>query len=177
MKKLSVLVALMLIITVGGVYATWTYFNAINPIVPVEASIRVTLAGTDSTDVAKGIISAVKSLDFAITIDQADSEYNAELNTVGGIDVTYTPHANATESAIPMQFVVSGTLPNGIVIDTTPIILNNGDPISSVTITAAEIADAIDLNGLKLPTVAAYTAFQTALGNGEITITISEATP
>lgn len=174
MKKLSVLVALMLIITVGGVYATWNYARAINPIAPDVESIRVKLADRGETDVAEGVITAVVSQDFAITIDQADNDYNAGLVTNGGITVTYTPHPNAARNAIPMQFAVSGTLPNGIDIDSAPIKLNNGDPISSVTITAAEIAAAIDLNGLQLPTVAAYNAFLTALGDGEITITISE---
>lgn len=174
MKKLSVLVALMLIITVGGVYATWNYARATNPITPGTASIGVKLETITYDDVAEGVITAAKSPDFAITIDQADSEFTAGLVTNGVINVTYTPYDNTVRQEIPMQFEVNGTLPGGIEINSNPIPLNNGRATSSVTITAANIAAAIDLNELKLPTVEAYTAFKNALGNGNITITISE---
>ena len=132
MKQLSVLVALMLIITVGGVYATWTYFNAIKPIDPVEASIRVTLAGTDSTDVAKGIISASVSGDFSLVIDQKEvGGGEATWVTAGKITGTFTPHDNATDdvkaSGIPLQFTLSGAnLPSGLTISTTTATITGG---------------------------------------------------
>lgn len=178
MKKLSVLVALMLITTVGGVYANWIYVRAINSIDPVTASINVKLAQPGETDAPEGTITAEKSDDFSLLIDQKEvGGGEAIWVTMGGIEVTYTPHANAARNAIPMQFALSGTLPDGIEIDLTPIKLKNGDPITSVTITAADIAAAIDLTDLDLPKLEDYNAFATALGNGEITITISEYDP
>lgn len=54
MKKLSVLVALMLIITVGGVYATWNYISAELNAASDAKTIDVVLADDIVEKVAKG---------------------------------------------------------------------------------------------------------------------------
>ena len=181
MKKLSVLVALMLIITVGGVYATWTYAQAIGAVANKQVEVHVKLADiayTVDMNSTKGTIYASVSDDFSLEIDQKDATYDAKWVTDGDITVTFTHAPNATEevqnNGIIMHFSLSGTLPTGVVINTDPITLNNGQPTKLVKISAADIANAISLDGVNLPTEASYDAFMSALGNGDITITISE---
>ena len=100
MKKLSLLVALMLIITVGGVYATWNYSQGsisqtqgfVLPKMEVavpdnpKGTIEVCRDGAGiefDEDIAKTIL-----LENEITIDIALSDGEAEA-TAWGCDLTY----------------------------------------------------------------------------------------
>ncbi len=183
MKKLSVLVALMLIITVGGVYATWNYAYVTGNVDSVSRPITVKLddkvmSGEDSsTD--KGTIS-ITSNNVSLVIDQDKPSYDAKWVTNGGkITGTFTPDDNATDdvknNGIPLQFTLSGTnLPSELTINYAPVNISYDDNDFNWTITAEQIANAISLARVNLPTVEAYNAFADALDNAEFTITISE---
>ena len=101
MKKLSLLVALILLVTVGGVYATWNY--ARNVVDPKQASATVVITGTQSS--TKGTIEITSAPKRVIVDDTGAYDHVAEIwfgdinadsqpvgaDQTGAITVTFTP--------------------------------------------------------------------------------------
>lgn len=197
-KKLGIMAALAMCVTVGGVYAQWSYSQA--PAAGMHGTKAVEIAGV-STSTKTGIIT-VDTTGFSIEIDDTDKDYYGELVFTGVIKVTFTPNpgvdTTVTNSGIPMQVVFSsptlaslqynfanmtaGSGTQVFSIDETPLIYKNGERTKEWTITAAEVAQRFELNGVEggadscvhLPTYEAYTKFKTALGSNDLTITVSE---
>ena len=68
MKKLSVLIALMLCVTIGGVYATWSYAGT-DDIADAFAEAKVTIADVE----LKGANGTYKiESNLVLTVDQAN---------------------------------------------------------------------------------------------------------
>lgn len=109
MKKLSLLVALALLITVGGVYATWSYAGT-NDIADAYTEAKVIMAGVDLTG-ANGTYKVESNL--VLTVDQANEDHEAKLVFSSNNDqpiflrVTFTPATNAPETiklhAVPTE--------------------------------------------------------------------------
>lgn len=185
MKKLSVLVALMLIITVGGVYATWNYAQATGEADAKFTSVSVKLADIDYDEndaEDKGTIS-ITSNNVSLVIDQDKPSYDAKWvpNDDGQITGTFVPAANATDyvkaNGTPLCFKLSGKLHDDITISPNSVDISYDRHDNGTfywTITAAQIANAISLDDVNLPTEQAYKDFMDELGSGEITITIQE---
>ena len=99
MRKLSLLIALMLCVTVGGVYATWMY-SGNTDIVDREAEAMIALAGADFDGAAGNF--AISS-NLKLTIDDTNNDKDAELifaSTDGQpihLTITFTPSANADD--------------------------------------------------------------------------------
>ncbi len=96
MKKLSIIVALILCVTIGGVYATWVYpgnemGQVIQPVsnVMAEANFEGSF-GTYHTE----------SNSLALQIDQAAGSFNTELKYVGELKITFSPHANISPNQL-----------------------------------------------------------------------------
>lgn len=110
MKKLSILIALMLCVTIGGVYATWTYAGT-EDIADSFAEAKVTIADAELTG-ANGTFKIESNL--VLTVDQANEDHEAELVFASTnseaifLTVTFTPAANAPqdikENAVPAEF-------------------------------------------------------------------------
>lgn len=182
MKKLSVLVALILCVTIGGVYATWNYAQG-----NVSSTTKYFDAGTTITDkvvdTAKGTIT-VDTSNLKITIDDSNNDFYGEMTMEGTVSVTFTPNTGADETVasngIALQYALGTT--SGYTYDgndifdvtTTTQTLGTG---KTFTITAAQLENLISLNTLHLPTVEEYQAFKDALHAGAISITVSEVTP
>ena len=100
MKKLSVLIALMLCITITGVYAAWSYAGT-DDIADVFAEAKVTIADVELKG-ANGVYHITSNL--VLTVDQANEEHEAELVFASNNDqpielkVTFTPAANAPQA-------------------------------------------------------------------------------
>ncbi len=185
MKKLSLLIALALILSIGGVYATWNYAqgDAVDVSAYLDRRTMITDAVVDATP--KGTI-AVDTSNFSLTIDDDNNDHVAELIKDGWIDITFTPSAGAdagvAANGIALQYVLSCTGGsfeyNGNHIFTyssDPVILNDRNATKSVRIEAGDID--IALNGsISLPTVADYEAFKRALHSGSLIFTVSEYT-
>ncbi len=93
MKKLSLLVATLLIATIGSVYATWNYSQG--AIASKTAYFDYVTKITDKVvDNAKGVIEITKN-DLAITIDDANNNHYAEWTLTGSLTVKFTPNAGA----------------------------------------------------------------------------------
>ena len=177
MKKLSILVALILCVTVGGVYATWMYpgndiTQVIQPVSNVMAEADFTGSfGTYHTD----------SNSLRLVIDQeSPTSFKTVLKYEGELEVRFTPHENISDAqmAAAMGAVVSVTGSdlqsaeyNGKAIwnlsDTT-IELNedrwtpSGDTTYyTCTISCSELNNIITLaNDFELPTIDDYNSFQ-----------------
>lgn len=180
MKKISILIVLALILTIGGVYATWNYAQGDVQSVDMDAVISLT---DKVVDTPKGEI-AVDMSGLSISIDDANGDYDAELVIDGEILVTFTASdiapADVKANGIKMQYTIAVTTPweyedvQVITVDADPIAINSGAATFTATITADELMDAITLADISLPTVADYDAFALVLQEGEITITVSE---
>ena len=97
MKKLSILIALILCITTGGVYATWYYSGAEN-VADVSEPITINLEDAQTVG-SHGSYTLVKEMNGAQTffrIDQMDSQHTAGLVCAGTIKLVFTPNVHAS---------------------------------------------------------------------------------
>ena len=96
MKKLSLLVALILSVTIGGVYATWYYANSQNEIkhdVSLAVGIDYSFTGTAGT---LQIVVEDTLTPFAVE-PLSSTDYTAQLVTKKDIKLVFTPYANASD--------------------------------------------------------------------------------
>ena len=181
MKKLTVIIALMLVVTIGGVYATWNY--AQGNVAKVDKYLDSVTKITDKVvTTAKGTI-AVDTTGVSIVIDDADNNHVAELYVTGDIVVTFTPNEGADQdvdaNGIALQYQMSNT---GLIYGGNPIFTYNtsvvqidgGAPVLSATIPADSLGLALYDPALTLPNVDTYEAFKAQLHTGSLCFTVSE---
>ena len=95
-KKLSMLAAMALCVTVGGVYATWIYATQAVP--TAYATMSITLTGTSSGGQAGTLTIAGTNVALTIDDDATDAHvHKATLvsNPSGEFKITFTPNTNA----------------------------------------------------------------------------------
>ena len=179
MKKLTVIIALMLVVTIGGVYATWDYAQgavanaekALDGQTTITAKVITTSKGTITIDPSN----------LSIVIDDANHDHIGELTTSGSILVTFTPNTLADPAVrnqgIKMQFkvAVNNLTYNGtpvFTVVTDPVPINGGVSTMSATIPVEDLG--IQLSHLELHTPEEYDDFYQVLHQGNISITVSE---
>lgn len=200
-KKLSVLMALVMVLTVGAVYASWNYSRG--ELAKTDITFNGRMADIVS-GTAKGSITVVEhSNTLTFKIDDPDaSDYVAVLVPDGSVTVQFKANAGADNAVLTQGIKLQATItiagdktpysytPNG---ESTPqsitifapkadnvIDLNGGNkvlPNTNIVISAADIASAIDFCGgasVVLDTYEENLAFEKALGTYTITVTISE---
>lgn len=109
MKKLSLLISLLMCVTIGGVYAVWSYAGT-NDIADGFAEAKVTIADAELTG-ANGTYAITSNL--VLTVDQANEKHEAKLVFASNdgndihLTVTFTPSAQAPqtikENAVPSE--------------------------------------------------------------------------
>lgn len=199
MKKLSLLIAMILCVTIGGVYATWTYSQG--TAATRDAYLDDVTKITDKTVAnAKGVISVDKT-GLTITIDDANDDHVAECTIDGALVVKFKPNkgadADVFKNGVTLQYKLSVENTwkyNDVLIfnvDTTAVTL--GTPTKTGSGENVEFTWTIsdeDLNSriafytneagtsedgaLSLTSVQLYEAFKKALHNGSICVTVSE---
>ena len=122
MKKLSAIIAMVVCLTIGGVYATWSYAED-KDIYDAYTEIKVSLEDSVNTGAA-GTFTIQSNL--VLTVDQANDDHDAKLVFKSNNDkeiylkVTFTPSSSAAASvkengvpselywgvSTPMQFKV-----------------------------------------------------------------------
>ena len=111
MKKFTILVALILCVTIGGVYATWTYQGG--EVSPLHHHFSVYMGQVDN-DEAKGILKTVTNA-LNIRLDDANKDYVAEAFVHGYIEFVFAPKANATDdvrnNGINLNYTLEQTNP------------------------------------------------------------------
>lgn len=195
MKKISILIVLMLMITIGGVYATWTYTQTTDV---ADEAVNMAMNLTDVVYAGSYGTYKVDRTSVELTIDpKTGTTHTTALQITGNIVVTFTPATHAPveikEDGVDSTFTI--TLSNNSwtfdddTEDETParniITLNhNGahkiawtkqaDGTFTYTISAAELAEHIVLTEFVLDTKAKYDLFNAALANGQIIFTVSD---
>lgn len=188
MRRLSVLVMLIVCVTVGSVYAAWTYKGTTVSAADKTLSHGLTTA-TTAGDV--GLFEIVAN-NVDISIDQmAEGNYEAQLKITGEVSVHFTPYQNAgvdediLKNGVPAvakiylknaesnlfegkQIYVAST--EGLDLEWTP----EGDAFHA-TITAEQIASMLSISdGIVLDTYAKYQQFHALEENITITLQVSQ---
>lgn len=193
MKKLSVLIALMLCVTIGGVYATWTYTQTTD-VADESVGAAMNLTGVAYAG-SYGTYEIDKST-LALTIDpKSGTTHTTSLQVAGEIVVTFTP-ANVApveikEEGVPTQFSFSlsnsdwtfdddhgGGAKNIIALNHTGmhnvIWTPNADGTFTFTLSAAQIAEHLGLTEFVLDTKTLYDAYTVALQQGQIIFGVTD---
>lgn len=188
MKKLSLLIALALIVTIGGVYASWVYIKN-DDVADITGAKAITM--TEATfDGNYGTFGADLS-NLSLKVDpKPNTSHVTSLVISGSIKITFTPNANADET-IKTQGLPNSTFKfslsnpdwkyNGediLTIDTEVHDIVWGGPdengVFTYEITAEALEDYITLTEFTLDTKSDYDAYDAVLTNGQIVISISD---
>ena len=189
MKRLSLIIALALVVTIGGVFAVWHYDRGE---VSLEISRSATMAAIQS-DTSKGVIAIVDSEpnNLKFLVDDIDTkDYIAALVPSGSITVKFSPAANADQVVINNGIKMKATVTlQGekhqydskdifTVKATNSFELNNGVATKdNVVITAEQIANCLTfVDGVVLDSYEDNVAFENAMKTYTIVVTISEIT-
>lgn len=192
MKKLSLIIALALLVTIGSVYANWIY-NDHTDVADITGSRAITM--TPATfDGGLGTYS-VTTAGLTMKIDPKEgTSHTTSLLVDGEIVVTFTPSAYASNdiknNAVPTKAIFR--LPSSLAsvndwqydgkniftsIDSTPIDLvwnKQADGTFTASISADQVASKLILNEIELDTKAAYDAYDDALELGQIVVAITD---
>ena len=189
MKKLSLLIALCMLLTIGGVYATWTYTQ--NTDVADEA-VNMNL---NLTDVAYSGSYGTYKVDvsgLSLSIDpKVGTTHTTALYATGNIVITFTPNSVAPtevkENGVATTYAFSLANPNWQYEGQNIVAVNhtenhnvtwqdNGDGTFSFTISADEFMEHVALTEFELDTKVKYDAYNAVLGTGSIVIAVSDGT-
>lgn len=199
--KLAFLALLSTIVTVGGVYATWTFAEG-----NTAASHTTTTVGMTGVNAAteKGSLSVMAST-YKALIDDSDNNHLPDLKTEGVVTITFTPSASASEEVktqgIDVKFVITyvantggpatleewkydGTQIFDITYTTaTPYHLDKEDAVLSGgvftwTINSADVGIVLHENfdDKLIDTLDDYNALSTELNKGHFQLTVEECT-
>lgn len=185
MKRLGAIIAIALVLTIGGVYATFEYAQGGVVSLENETISKELIGMTDTT--AKGTIT-IKSNDFKITVD----DFNHNLHTAGRFENKTTINFN------PAPLADADVRANGIKLKLTIAVTGNEyddgekhklfniseEALNGVTLNGGakingdyeiNFADYITVTDIYLSTPEKYTAYSEAFNGTTITFTISEA--
>lgn len=171
-KRISILATVALCITMGSVYATWTYAQKeANGL--TDVSINKTLESESL--VAKGDVTLIENT-LELTVDKKSDSYQAELKFDGYIEIAFAPHGFATVTEINLQYEITGE--NLLYQGTTNIFnLPAVQELGTGKTWKIECKDlGITMGDITLPTYDDYTAFKTAFEAVSLKITFSEVT-
>ena len=193
MKKLSLLIALMLCITIGGVYATWTYTQTTDV---ADESVGAAMNLTGVAYAGSYGTYEINRSTLALTIDpKAGTTHNTALQVAGEIVVTFTPSNVAPveikEGGVPTDFSFTLSNDNWTFDDghgagaKEVISLNHvgshevawvpaADGTFTFTLSAAQIAEHLNLTEFVLDTKTLYDAYTVALRAGQIVFSVTD---
>lgn len=187
MKRLGAIIAIALVLTIGGVYAAFNY--AQGGVVSVENEmISKELAGM-TTDTPKGTITIKEDSNFKITVDDLGGNLHTKGRFEGKTTIKFTPaplaDADVRANGIKLKLTITVT-GNEYVDGGTPYKLFNisEEALAGVTLNGgAEINGDFEIDFTKYITVTdiylstpeKYTAYSEAFNATTITFTISEA--
>ena len=200
MKKIALLIAIALVISVGGVYATWSYSTLDVETFTNPISDKLSITTINTVDSTKGILSAPNSLALTIDDDNGDHkpDWDADIASSAGIlTVKFTPNTGAS----PTKFKYYITLDNykftctehgevsifnptdaddsvaGMQILSGELDFTGGRDAVSVDYTAAQIQEKLNLNTtITLDSIQEYNTYSEAVGYVTLVLNIVEIT-
>ena len=193
MKKITALILLAVIMTIGGVFATWTYAQGNLQQKNVYIKSQIKMADISNSN-AKGTIDVDLS-NVTVIVDDTDDvdtvgDHHAVLKVAGTITFTFTPAVGADSTVstqgIAMRYKVANSDTHVVYTDVNGedkqiitvasgewVNLNGGNRTFSATINAEDLGLALG-GDFYLPTYADFTAFQQKLNSMSIMITVEE---
>lgn len=202
MKKISLLILLALCVTVGGVYASWTYAEVATD---VKTNTETALKVTDPiTNTARGVIDIHNTLSLAI--DDNSGNYKPEWDDAvtsangGNVIINFTPNPGinpGTDGKIIIKYSFAISEGNSYTAhdgETYPIfnytapgtdatvfiekeVEVSATEKTSITITFDEVIAALNVNGeFTVPTYEDYQDYVTAVNATKLTLTVTEVT-
>lgn len=193
MKKFSILIALCILLTVGGVYATWIYSG--NQIDAQTEPFVSKMGGIDHEGNSGSYSFTENSLDFAVEPDSQDTKITTIVWGTGSMTLVFTPKGDiaddmltkALNATITVELASStaGTYKGTTVYTITPgfaIELTEADWTShnsgeyyTYTITAAKVEDAISIGAFHLPTQDEYEEFKAVIQDVKFRVKVAPA--
>ena len=192
MTKLGLIILMALVLTVGGVYATFNY--AQGEVVSKNTTLNKSLA-TAKTESAKGEI-AIDVEGFLLKIDDTGTNLKTGLDAQGSVTITFTPATGADGSVVAdgvnlkleISFTNNTYTQNGVDYQvfkttdkynaTTGVVLGTGTKNGDKFEYTVSLGQYFTVSEIPLPTLADYNAFHTWFfaesGNAVVTITVSE---
>lgn len=153
MKKFTMLVALILCVTIGGVYATWTYQGG--EVQQLHQHFNVYMGAVDN-DEAKGVLKTVMNA-LSIKLDDADNNYVAEAVVEGYIEFVFAPKTNASdavrEHGIDLTYVLE---------QTNPAFVFEGANVFTITDGTGDLGKGVKITADNASTLSAYNTDLTA---------------
>ena len=187
MKKISLLIALCMILTIGGVYATWTYTQSTDI---ADESVNMSLNLTNVTFVGTYGTYEIDQSGLKMTIDpKPGTAHTTALTIDGDLVIKFTPNTYAPEEikegAISSTYAFSLSNASWTYAGKNIVTLNHtekhnitwtpqSDGTFTFTLTAADLANHISLTELSLDTKTEYDAYNSVLGQGAIVLTVSD---
>ena len=114
MKKFTVLVALILCVAIGGVYAAWIYPNLDNNIT-LDRNITVQLSAADTTN-DKGVLGPLTTNSgMSFFLDDLNHDYLPDVKLSGFFEFLFTPDADLpaeSRKPINLKYTLSFTPEN-----------------------------------------------------------------
>lgn len=184
MKKIGIIVALALIVTIAGTYATWSYTTGATNVDSKDLTgISIAITDKEIQTADGGTITVTKSDNLKIEVDD-DGSHNAKLVFTGSITVTYTNSSadvnglvlNCTSTAPSNSYKGSPIFIAGSLNSVREIGANESGAYAKWVIEGDDLAQLFKLNGtVTAATVNDYDTLKTALEGATYSITVSAA--
>lgn len=187
MKKFSLLIAIAMLLSIGGVYATWVYSQS-SDVADITGAKAITL--TEATFTGTYGTYAVDTSGLSMLVDPKEgTAHTTALKIEGNLVITFTPNTYAPDevkaNGVPTTYKFGLSNPSWQY-DGQPIMTlghsgeahdimwtKEGD-IFKYTINAASLAEHLLLIEFTLDTKADYDAYDSVLTTGQVTISISD---
>ena len=98
MKKLSLLIALCILLTIGGVYATWIYSG--NQIDAQTTPFVSKMGGLDHEGNSGSYTFIENSLEFSVEPDAQDTKITTIVWTEGTVKLVFTPKGDINDTML-----------------------------------------------------------------------------
>ena len=191
MKKLSLLIALCMLLTIGGVYATWVYSGSqIDP----QTEPFVSKMGTLDHEGNAGLYTfSDNSIDFSVEPDDQATKITTIVWGTGTITLTFTAKGDISDEnltkalnatlTVEQASATLGTYNSSTIytVNAFSIVLDSSDwtdvggGVYTYTINASDLNGSISIGSFHLPTEDEYTDFKAAIQDVKFRVKVTPA--
>ena len=193
MKKFGILIALCVLLTVGGVYATWIYSG--NQIDAQTEPFVSKMGGLDHEGNSGSYSFTNNSLDFAVEPDTQETKITTIVWGTGSMQRVLTPKTDINDAMLQKALNATITVelasstageykgetvytidPNfAVTLTADDWTSHNDGEYFTYTITADTIKDAISIGSFHLPSEDDYTEFKSVIQDVKFRVKVSPA--
>ena len=193
MKKFGILIALCVLLTVGGVYATWIYSG--NQIDAQTEPFVSKMGGLDHEGNSGSYSFTNNSLDFAVEPDTQETKITTIVWGTGSMQLVLTPKTDINDAMLQKALNATITVelasstageykgetvytidPNfAVTLTADDWTSHNDGEYYTHAITADEIEDAITIGNFHLPSEDDYNEFKTAIQDVKFRVKVAPA--